>query len=238
MTTGNRPGVTPDGVDLMPHLTRTAPRRTPAGLVLLLHGLVRSPGPLDARSPSWLRMRLLQAQVRGALHRDGAAVWLLRYRFGGWSDRPQHPSPVADARWALDRVRDEVGDLPVVLVGHSMGGRVAVAVADDPLVRGVVALAPWLGPGDPVGTLRGRHLLAAHGSTDRVTSAQATRAYVARAAGTALSSEFVDMGPRGHAMLPGAAWNRVVVAASRGFLGSDVPSPPSSSDRSSAAGGG
>ena len=106
-----------------------------------------------------------------------------------------------------------------MLVGHSMGARVAVAVADDPLVRGVVALAPWLGPGDPVETLHGRHLLAAHGSRDRVTSAEATRGYVARAARTALSSEFVDMGPRGHAMLPGAsAWNRVVVEATRRFL--------------------
>ena len=211
--------MTSTGVELLPHLTRTAARRTPTALVLLLHGLVRSPEPLHSRSPSWLRMRLMQAQVGRQLQGEGTAVWLLRYRFGGWGDGGRHVSPVADARWALDRVREEVGDLPVVLVGHSMGARVAVTVADDPLVRGVVALAPWLGAGDPVRTLRGRRLLAAHGSSDRVTSAEATRAYVARAAGTALSSDFVDMGPRGHAMLPGAAaWNRVTVAGVRRFL--------------------
>ena len=165
----------------------------------------------------------MAAQVRGRLHADGTAVWLLRYRFGGWGDGASYPSPVADSRWALDQVRDELGGLPIVLVGHSMGARVAVAVADDPQVRGVVALAPWLGPADPVGTLHGRHLLAAHGSRDRVTSADATREYIARAARTALSSEFVDMGPRGHAMLPGAsAWNDVVVHATHRFL----TSPP------------
>jgi predicted esterase len=217
--------VTSTGVEPLPHLTRSAPRRTPTAVVLLLHGLVRSRDPLDARSPSWLRMRLMAAQVAGTLHREGAAVWLLRYRFGGWNTGASYPSPVEDARWALARVRDELGRLPVVLVGHSMGGRVAVAVADDPLVRGVVALAPWLGPGDPVGTLQGRHLLAAHGSRDRVTSADATREYVLRATGTALSSVFIDMGPRGHAMLPGAsAWNRVVLDAARGILRS-TPDP-------------
>ncbi len=213
---GNRDRVTTTGVEPMPHLTRSAPRRT-TGVVLLLHGLVRSPDPLDARSPSWLRMRLMATQVRGALHREDRAVWLLRYRYGGWGHGGPS-SPVADARWALARVRAELGERPVVLVGHSMGARAAVAVADDPLVLGVVALAPWLGPSDPVGTLRGRHLLAAHGTRDRVTSAPATRDYVRRAVGTALSSEFVDMGPRGHAMLPGAAaWNRVVVDAVRRF---------------------
>jgi pimeloyl-ACP methyl ester carboxylesterase len=216
--------VTSTGVELQPHLTQHRPRRTTTGVALLLHGLVRSPDPLDARSPSWLRMRLMAAQVRGALTRDGIAVWLLRYRFGGWGDDTRFPSPVGDARWALGRIREELGGVPVVLVGHSMGGRTAVAVADDLHVRGVVALAPWLGPRDPVATLRGRHLLAAHGRKDRVTSAEATRAYVARASRTTLTSECIDMGPRGHTMLPGAAaWNRVAVDATRRFL--DGPTP-------------
>jgi alpha-beta hydrolase superfamily lysophospholipase len=53
---------------------------------------------------------------------------------------------VAEARWALHRTEVELGDVPVVLVGHSMGGRTACRSADDALVRGVVALAPWLPP--------------------------------------------------------------------------------------------
>jgi dienelactone hydrolase len=192
--------------------------------VLLLHGLVRGTAPLDARNGPWLRMRLMQLQLRGALGREGVAAWLLRYRTGGWdadggTAHTAAPAPVADARWALERLHDELGEVPVVLVGHSMGARTAVVVADDPLVRGVVALAPWLGPEDSVTTLRGRHLLAAHGSTDTVTRAASTRAYVERAASTAASSTFVDLGPRGHAMLPGtAAWNRVVLTGVRRSL--------------------
>ena len=192
-------------------------------MVLLLHGLVRSTEPLDARSAPWLRMRLVQVQLRSAFHRRGTASWLLRYRTGGWAPGADgRPGPVVDARWALDRVRAELGEVPVVLLGHSMGARTAVAVADDPLVRGVVALAPWFLPGDPVGTLRGRHLLAAHGSNDRVTSAEATRAYVERAVSTTASADYVDMGPVGHTMLPGAAaWNRVALEATRRFLLAD-----------------
>ncbi len=214
--------MTSAGVEL-PHLTRSQPRGTPTALVLMLHGLVRSPDPLDSRSAPWLRMRLMQVHLRHALHRDGTATWLLRYRVGGWAaDGEAQPAPVTDARWALDRVREELGNLPVVLLGHSMGGRTAVTVADDPLVRGVVALAPWLGPQDPVRTLQGRHLLAAHGRTDRVTSPLATRSYVERAATTARSSEYVDMGPRGHAMLQGtSAWNRVALDGVRRALPSD-----------------
>ncbi len=225
---GNRPPVTSTGVELLPHLTRSAPRRTPAGVVLLLHGLVRTTEPLDARSAPWLRMRLMQVQLRGALHRAGLASWLLRYRVGGWGPEDEgRPAAVTDARWALARVRDELGAVPVVLLGHSMGSRVAVAVADDPLVRGVVALAPWFVPGDPVATLQGRQLLAAHGRDDRVTSPAATRAYVERAAGTAAGSTFVDLGRRGHAMLPGAAaWNRVALDGVRQCLGGPPPARP------------
>jgi fermentation-respiration switch protein FrsA (DUF1100 family) len=87
-------------------------------------------------------------------------------------------------------------------------------VAVHPCVGGVVALAPWLEPGDPTETLRGRHLLAAHGSRDRITSAGMTRQFVRRAEGVAASAEFVDMGRLGHYMLARpAAWNRFALRA-------------------------
>ncbi len=102
-------------------------------------------------------------------------------------------------------MRRELGDVPVCLLGHSMGARTAVHVADDPSVRGVVALAPWLPPGESVAALRGKQLYAAHGSRDRITSARATQAFVRRAAQVAEVAEFRDMGPLGHYLLRGRA---------------------------------
>jgi pimeloyl-ACP methyl ester carboxylesterase len=128
----------------------------------------------------------------------------------GWNaGSGPEPSPVPDARWALDRAAETHPEVPVVLLGHSMGARTAVHVADHPSVVGVVGLAPWLEASDPVRPLAGRHLVAGHGSRDRITSARATRAYVDQAIGVAASAHFVDMGRLGHYMLhrPGD-WNQ------------------------------
>jgi len=100
-----------------------------------------------------------------------------------------------------------------------MGGRTAVHVADDPAVRGVVALAPWLPADEPVVALAGRTLTAAHGRRDRITSYEATAAYVERAADVAREVTMVDMGPVGHYMLRSAAeWNDVATGAALDLL--------------------
>jgi predicted esterase len=91
-----------------------------------------------------------------------------------------------------------------------MGARTAVHVAGDPVVRGVVALAPWFPPGEPVDALTDRRLVAAHGRRDRITSYAATTAYVERARQVAASARLRDMGPLGHYLIKGArAWDRV-----------------------------
>ena len=198
-----------------PALTRLDAAGRSGALVLMLHGgKAQSSALVDGRSASWRRSLWMQRDIAPSLHEAGMSVWLLRYRRRGWNAAGR--DVVADARWALDEVRASLGDVPVVLLGHSMGARVAVHVADDPQVRGVVGLAPWWQPGDPVATLRGRHLVAAHGRRDRVTSFRATAAYVDRARAVAASADFRDMGRLGHYMLSGvAAWNETAVAATR-----------------------
>jgi pimeloyl-ACP methyl ester carboxylesterase len=205
-----------------PVLTRSTGRRQARGVVLMLHGgAERGPEPIDERSLSWRRSRWMMRQLERPLHAQGLDVWLLRYRVKGWNaGQGPTPSPVPDARWALDQVRDAHGDLPVVLLGHSMGGRTAVAVADDRSVLGVVALAPWLPPQEPVGALRGKTLVAAHGTRDRITSPRATAAFVHRAEQVAASAAFVEMPGLGHYMLRGATrWNRIALDSTLATFG-------------------
>jgi pimeloyl-ACP methyl ester carboxylesterase len=193
-----------------------------SGLVLVLHGgQENSHDPVDERSASWRRSRWMQRQIARRVQAQGAGLWLLRYQHRGWNAGPgAQPSPVPDARWALDVVRHELGSLPVVLLGHSMGARTAVAVADDPLVTGVVALAPWLPAEEPVRPLTGKRLAAAHGHADRITSYTATRTFVRRAAAVAAGTELRDMGAVGHYMFRRLrAWNDFAATRSLTFLG-------------------
>jgi predicted esterase len=194
-----------------------APGR-PRAMILVLHGgKPRSRQVIDGCSASWRRALWLQRDIAQRAHQSGVGVWLLRYGERGWNGGADR---AADARWALDGLRAAHGDVPVVLLGHSMGARVAVHVADDPSVRGVVGLAPWWSAEDPVVTLAGRTLRAAHGRRDRITSFRETTRYVERAQAVADSAELRDMGTLGHYMLTASShWHDVAVASSLEILG-------------------
>jgi pimeloyl-ACP methyl ester carboxylesterase len=192
---------------LSPTLTEHDSVRSPVAMVLVLHGgKDRSRQAVTGRSLSWQRAAGLARSLGRHLHDDRIGVRLLRYRSVGWNG--DGADKITDTGWALDRIRDAVGEVPVVLLGHSMGGRTACQAARRPLVRGVVALAPWLPPDESVAALAGKQLYAAHGRRDRITRARDTRAYVERAAQVASAATFTDMGDRGHYLLTGVhAWN-------------------------------
>ena len=84
----------------------------------------------------------------------------VRYRVKSWR---RLDSCVADARAAVR----EVGAPRVALLGFSMGGAVAVALARETTVEEVVGLAPWLPDELDVSTLRGKRLTVIHGALDR-----------------------------------------------------------------------
>jgi predicted esterase len=209
---------------MQPQLTRRSSGRDPRGLVLMMHGGAEHDlDPVTGLSRPWLRSRVMMAQLGGAFRRAGLDLWLLRFGVVGWNHgHAEHPSPVPDARWALDRARERYGGLPVVLLGHSMGARTAVAVADDPQVAGVVGLAPWLPPGEPVEPLAGKHLVAAHGRADRITSYAATEAFVRRAQRVAASAALIDMGDLDHYLVRGLRrWNAVARTQTLTLLAGD-----------------
>jgi dienelactone hydrolase len=84
----------------------------------------------------------------------------VRYRVKSWK---RLESCVEDARAAVH----EVGAPRVALLGFSMGGAVAIAVASEPAVDEVVGLAPWIPDQLDVSTLRRKRLTVIHGALDR-----------------------------------------------------------------------
>ena len=157
-----------------------------------------------------------------SLHRNGARhgleVWSVRYQVRGWNG--EQASPLADVTSALEEVRRRHGDIPVVLVGHSMGGRVAMRLAGEKGVVATVGLAPWLPDGEPVEQLAGRRVLLVHGERDGVTSPRATKRFAERAARVASHVDLVIVRGERHAMvLRSRTWHRLATAFTLDSLG-------------------
>lgn len=205
-----------------PQLTWFHEVESPSGVVLMLHGgQERSHQPVENKHASWWRMALIAKSLRPLADRHNLGVVLLQYRLRGWNDH-SNPDPVADARWALERLRAAHPGLPIALVGHSMGGRTACRVADDRVVEGVCALAPWLPQGEPNETLRGKHLRVLHGTADKWTSARWSKDFVERTQEVAASATWAPMPRVGHFMLRKVGkWNRFVSDSVAQQLGLD-----------------
>ncbi|MGH3821538.1 MAG: alpha/beta fold hydrolase [Pseudonocardiaceae bacterium] len=167
----------------------------------MLHGgRARSPATVRRRTQlSYLRM---VSFARGLHKRDrgrGMSVRILRYRYRGWNEPEQHP--VQDATWALTQLRDQHRDASIVLLGHSMGGRAALRVADHPAVTAVCALAPWTLDNEPVQQLAGRSVLIAHGDQENMTDPRLSYQFAVRAKQVTSRVCRFDVLGDGHAML-------------------------------------
>ena len=136
-----------------------------------------------------------------------AAVYRLRFSVRGWNGNGA--AVLADARWAIDEIAARHPRLPIVAVGHSLGGRVAMHLAGSvssdasggSRVVGAVGLAPWVDPSDPVDLLAGVPLAVIQGTKDRIVPEPSTRPWLARAARAGADIDATIIQGGGHAML-------------------------------------
>ena len=186
-----------------PALDRSGPAARARAVVLLLPGGRATSVAPSRRGPAYLRMVPFARAIRWSTHGEDVAVWTLRYRVRGWNGPAA--DPVRDGHWALEEARRAHPGAAILLVGHSMGGRVALRLAGEPGVTGVCALAPWIEAGDPVPPT-GAGVLIAHGDADRVTDPAASAALAAR-----IGATFVPVPGEAHALLRRPVfWTRLV----------------------------
>ena len=184
-------------------LSTTSCPAQPTAAVLVFHGgAADSTAPVSRFSPAVLRL----IPVARAIARAEPSVAVYRLRFGvrGWNGLGT--DVLADAHQALADIAGRQPGLPIVVVGHSLGGRVAMAVAGtqvtpDSRVVGAVGLAPWVEESDPVTFLDGIGLAIVQGTHDKVVPEPSTRRWLAkaRAAGAIVTSTIIEGG--GHTML-------------------------------------
>jgi pimeloyl-ACP methyl ester carboxylesterase len=171
----------------------------PLGCVLVLPGgRVRS----DQTYRWWHSPNLRMMLVAGALRRrlgPGVEVRRIQYRLRGWNS-PRFDA-VADANKVLEQVRLRFESESIVLVGHSMGGRVAARLAASGGIGAVVALAPWWPADDGDLIPAPTRLLVVHGTADIRTDPVSSRIQTLRARQRGLDAHWVPIAGAGHYLL-------------------------------------
>ena len=124
----------------------------PLAAILVNGGTARRvPGTWSATS-EWLAERLAERFPE-------IAFIEVRYRTKSWNELGSCMEDAADALDAAAR--------PAILVGFSMGGAVAIGVADHERVEAVLGLAPWIPTQLDLRTLGGKRFDVVHGAWDR-----------------------------------------------------------------------
>src|ERR1044072_8104676 len=103
-----------------PGLVRRDPAGQPRAIVLMLHGGAKSGlEPVGGRSASFRRTSAMRNALDKPVLSSGLSLWLLRFGVRGWNRGVgPEPSPVPDARWALDPAAAEHPGAPVGLLAH------------------------------------------------------------------------------------------------------------------------
>jgi hypothetical protein len=198
-----------------PYLVAASTPARVRAVVLISHGGQQfGTKPPHRFTPGLLRMIPIARALSGRGTASGLLVTHLRYRVVGYNDG----SPVEDVQWAISQLASH--DAPICLVGHSMGARASLQAAGSAHVVGVVALAPWCPPSDPVDQLADRAVVFIHGVDDRVTSPASSYEYALRTrAVTERACRFV-IARSGHGMVRRARlWHRLTTSFVLGAVG-------------------
>lgn len=179
----------------------------PRAVVLVLHGgKSRSNRPVRPWQGAVVRMAPF-ARAVAEVGEGAIAVASIRYAVRGWNG--DKASPLADTRLAIEQIAAKYPGVPIGLLGHSMGGRVALHLADDERIPAIVALAPWVEAKDRARWHRGLHVLFMHGTLDRMTSPRASRALATAMGALGADVTYDAVKGESHAMLRQASrWHR------------------------------
>lgn len=155
-----------------------------------------------------LRVALLAGAVRRRLGPD-VTVRRVRYRVRGWNGG--RLDALSDATAALDELRSVFPPEAIVVVGHSMGARVAAHLAAGGGVGAVAALAPWWPADDADRIPAPCRLLTMHGTADTWTDPVAAQAQTHRASERGLDARWIPVEGAGHFLLEGyRRWHQEV----------------------------
>ena len=132
------------------------------------------------------------------------------YRVRGLN--PDRLEALRDGRIALVALRQRFEPADIVVVGHSMGGRVAAHLAASGDVGAVAALAPWWPAADADLVPVGCRLLTLHGTADTWTDPVAARAQTVRAQERGVDARWVAVEGGGHFLLRDYPWWHRVTA--------------------------
>lgn len=154
--------------------------------------------PFSPVQPSALRMYPFTASIQSVFG-PRVRVRQVRYRVYGWNGGQASPMPYA--RNALERLARDHPEVPIAVVGHSMGGRIAAQLGDDERVTDILALAPWWQFADWRAIHDQARVVAVHGDADTVTRHRRTAKGIAELSDRGLDATYIPVPGGRHPML-------------------------------------